>query len=70
MLRQGGGFGRALRVDPGLAAVVGACDGDLPLGAISDAVAELLEVDPVALRAAVVAEVRELLLTGMLRFAS
>jgi SAM-dependent methyltransferase len=70
VLRQGGGFGRAVRVDPGLAAVVGACDGDLPLGAISDAVAELLEVDPVALRAAVVAEVRELLLTGMLRFAS
>ena len=69
VLRQGGGFGRAVRVDPGLAAVVGACDGDLPLGAISDAVAELLEVDPVALRAAVIAEVRELLHTGMLRFA-
>jgi methylase of polypeptide subunit release factors len=69
VLRQGGGFGRAVRVDAGLAAVVGACDGDLTLGAISDAVAELLEVDPVALRAAVVAEMRELLLTGMLRFA-
>lgn len=68
VLRQGGGFGRAVRVDPGLAAVVGACDGDLPLGAISDAVAELLDADPVALRAAVVVEARELLLFGMLRF--
>jgi len=67
VLRQGGGFGRAVRVDPGVAAVVGACDGDLPLGVLCDAVAELLEADPAALRAAVLAEVRELLLGGMLR---
>lgn len=70
VLRQGGGFGRALRVDAGLAAIVGACDGDLPLGAISDAVAELLEVDADALRAAVLVEARELLVAGILRFAS
>ena len=44
-LRQGGGFGRALAVDPGLAALVGACDGDLAVGALIDAIAQLLEVD-------------------------
>lgn len=69
VLRQGGGFGRAMRVDAGLAAIVGACDGDLPLGAITDAVAQLLEADPVALREAVLVEVRELLAAGILRFA-
>jgi len=68
-LRQGGGFGRALGVDPGLAALVGACDGDLPVGALIDAIAELLEVDPGALRADLLPRVRELLFTGFLRFA-
>ena len=68
-LRQGGGFGRALAVDPGLAALVGACDGDLPVGALIDAIAQLLEVDPAALRADLIPRVRELLFTGFLRFA-
>lgn len=68
VLRQGGGFHREVRVDPGLAAVVGACDGDLPLGAIVAAVAELLEVDADALRDAVLPAVRELLADGILRF--
>ena len=68
-LRQGGGFGRALGVDPGLAAIVGACDGDLPVGVLIDAIAELLEIDPTALRADLLPRVRELLFTGFLRFA-
>ena len=68
-LRQGGGFGRALGVDPGLAALVGACDGDLPVGVLIDAIAELLEVDARALRADLLPRVRELLFTGFLRFA-
>lgn len=68
-LRQGGGFGRALGVDPGLAALVGACDGDLPVGVLIDAIAELLEVDGGALRADLLPRVRELLFTGFLRFA-
>ncbi len=67
VLRQGGGFGRAVRVDPGLAAVVGACDGDLPLGPLCDAVAELLDADPAAFRAAALPEVREFVTSGMLR---
>jgi len=68
-LRQGGGFGRTLEVDPALAGVVGACDGDLPVGVLIDAVADLLEVDAAALRADVLPRVRELLFTGFLGFA-
>ncbi|MFC8680779.1 methyltransferase [Microbacterium ureisolvens] len=68
-LRQGGGFGRALGVDPGLAALVGACDGDLPVGVLIDAIAELLEVDAGALRGDLLPRVRELTFTGFLRFA-
>ena len=68
VLRQGGGFHREVRADPGLAAIVGACDGELPLGAIVAAVAELLDVDAGALREAVLPAVRELLADGILRF--
>lgn len=68
-LRQGGGFGRALGVDPGLAALVGACDGDLAVGVLIDAIAELLGVDAGALRADLLPRVRELLFTGFLEFA-
>lgn len=65
-LRQGGGLGRTVSVDPALAAVVGACDGDLPLGALIDAVADLLEADAAALRADLLPRVRELLFCGFL----
>jgi hypothetical protein len=68
-LHQGGGFGRVLDVDPALAALVGACDGDLPLGVLIDAIAELLEVPADALRADLLPRVRELLFTGFLRLA-
>ena len=68
-LRQGGGFGRSLAVDPGLAALVGACDGDLPAGVLIDAIAELLGADASALRADLVPRVRELAFTGFLRLA-
>jgi hypothetical protein len=67
-LRQGGGFARSLSVDPALAALVGACDGDLPVGVLVDAIAELLEVDARALREDLFPRVRELLFTGFLRF--
>ncbi|WP_279365648.1 DUF7059 domain-containing protein [Microbacterium testaceum] len=68
-LRQGGGFARTLEVDPGLAALVGACDGDLAVGALIDAIAQLVEVDAEALRADLLPRVRELLVTGFLGFA-
>jgi hypothetical protein len=67
-LQQGGGFARRRRVGTALAAVVGACDGDLPLGVVVDAVADLLEEDAGELRPAVLGEVRELLVEGFLLF--
>lgn len=68
-LRQGGGFARTIEVDPALAALVGACDGDLAVGVLVDAIAQLLEVDAVELRADVLPRVRELLVTGFVSFA-
>ena len=68
-LRQGGGFARTIPVDPGLAALVGACDGDLAVGVLIDAIASLLEVDAAELRTDLLPAVRELLFTGFLRFA-
>jgi SAM-dependent methyltransferase len=70
VLRQGGGFRREIRADTGLAAVVGACDGELPAGAIVDAVAQLLEVDAAELRAELVPQLRELLVGGLLTLES
>lgn len=68
-LRQGGGFGRSIQADPALAGLVGACDGELPVGVLIDAIAQLLEADDEALRAALLPAVRELLLDGFLAFA-
>lgn len=67
-LRQGGGFARTLEVDPALAALVGASDGELTVGQLSDAIADLLEVDAADLRADLLPRVRELVVTGFLRF--
>lgn len=68
-LRQGGGFGRTLDVDPALAALVGACDGDLDVGSLVDAIAQLMDVDATALRRDLLPRVRELVDTGFLTFA-
>ena len=70
-LRQGSGFGRSVPLDTALAALVGACDGELALDAIIAALAQLLasEDDPLdeaALRAELLPRVRELLVTGFL----
>ncbi|MDQ0892988.1 DUF7059 domain-containing protein [Agromyces ramosus] len=69
LLRQGGGFGRAITLDTGLAALVGACDGVLSVGAIVAALAHLLEVDESALSAELLPAVRTLIDDGMLHFA-
>lgn len=66
VLRSALGLRRAVEVDTALGGVLGACDGDLPLGVIIDAVAGLLEVDAVALRDELLPRIRELLITGML----
>lgn len=68
-LRQGGGFGRSVQADPALAGLVGASDGELTVGQITGAIAQLLEVDEQALRAALLPAVRALLVDGFLRFA-
>src|SRR5690606_29064669 len=65
-LRQGSGFRRTFPLGTALAAVVGACDGELSIGAISAAVAELLAVDEGELLAEVLPGIRELLVTGFL----
>ncbi len=67
LLRQGGGFGRAISLDTGLAALVGASDGELAVGAIVAALAELLDVDADALAADLLPAVRALIDDGMLR---
>lgn len=67
LLRQGSGFARTVPLGTALAAVVGACDGQLSVGAICDAVAQLLEVDAAALAAEVFPELRQLVVMGFLR---
>jgi hypothetical protein len=66
VLRQQRGFRRARTADTVEAALVGACDGELPLGAILDAVAQLLDADPVATRTAYLPVARELVAEGFL----
>lgn len=68
-LVQGTGLGRVIDLDTGLGAVVGACDGELPIGVIVDAVAELLDVDAAALAGDVVPRMRELAVVGMITLA-
>ncbi|WP_173924656.1 methyltransferase [Agromyces sp. Marseille-P2726] len=66
LLRQGGGFGRLVPIDTGLAGFVGACDGELAAGAIIAAIAQLLEVDESALAAEILHSARALIDHGML----
>jgi len=65
-LRQGGGFQRAEPVGTALAALVGACDGELSVRAIVAALAELLEADQDALSAELLPSIRSLVLDGFL----
>jgi len=67
VLRQQYGFGRAVESDTALAAIVGACDGELPLGALVGAVAGLLDVDADALRDEVIRPLRRLVQDGYLQ---
>lgn len=65
-LRQGGGFARTVNVDSALAAFVGACDGELTVGQIVAALAELFEVPLAALWADLEPRVRSLVFDGFL----
>lgn len=66
-LKQGGGFARSYPLDTVLAAVVGACDGELSVGAICAAVSELLEADERQLLAEVLPALREFVTVGILQ---
>ncbi len=66
MLRQGGGFGRTVRLDTALSALVGASDGDLSVGAVTGAIAQLLDADYRELLEEVVPRVRALVDDGFL----
>jgi len=66
VLRRRVGFGRAVEVDTALAAVIGACDGELPLGVLIGAVAVLLEVEQDGLAADLLPRLRPLIEDGYL----
>jgi hypothetical protein len=66
-LRQGGGFARSFSVGTALAAVVGACDGELSVGAICAAVSELLDAEYPELLAELLPSIREFVTVGILR---
>lgn len=66
VLRQQRGLRRARQADTVEAALVGACDGDLSVGQILDALGSLLDEDPAVMRATHLPAVRELLEEGFL----
>ena len=66
VLRQQRGLRRARRVDTLEAALVGACDGELSVGQILDALAQLLERDAAEVRTTYLPVVRELVAEGFL----
>ncbi|MGB4137765.1 MAG: methyltransferase, partial [Microbacterium sp.] len=65
-LRQGGGFGRVVSVDTALAGFVGACDGELTVGRIAAALADLLSVPSADLWTDLAPRIRSLVLDGFL----
>lgn len=69
VMRQGIGLKRARQLGTELAGVLGACDGDLPLGVIIDVVAQLTERDSAELRAQLLPELREIIAEDFLRLA-
>ena len=66
MLRQQTGLRRARQVDTVEAGLVGACDGDLSVGQILDAVGTLLGHEPGELRSTYLPKLRELVADGYL----
>lgn len=67
ILRQQRGMRRARQVDTVEAALVGACDGDLSVGQILDAVSQLLDLDAQETRETYLPVARELVAEGFLQ---
>ena len=65
-LRQGGAFARVYPMGTVLAAVVGACDGELSIAAICGALAQILDLKESDLLDEVLPSIRELTVTGFL----
>jgi methylase of polypeptide subunit release factors len=70
VLRQQRGLRRAVEVGTAEAALVGACDGSVPIGTLVDAVAAVLDVDPLALRSDLLPRLRQFIGDGYLEFAT
>lgn len=66
LLRQGGGLQRAVRADTALAGLVGACDGELAVGQIVNAIGALLDEPAGELRQRILPQVRHLVADGLL----
>ena len=66
LLRQGGGFGRAVRAGTALAGFVGACDGSLTVGSLVAALGDVLDVPASDVAADVLPSVRGLVEDGLL----
>ncbi|MFI6428007.1 methyltransferase [Promicromonospora sp. NPDC050880] len=66
ILRQGDGLGRGVQASSPLAALVGACDGELTVGQIVGALAALFEVPADALAGELLPAVRDLVRDGFL----
>ncbi|UTT59923.1 DUF7059 domain-containing protein [Cellulosimicrobium cellulans] len=66
LLRQGDGLGRAVRATTGLAALVGASDGELTVGQLVGAIAALFEVAAEDLAGELLPDVRGLVRDGFL----
>jgi len=61
VLRRTDGLMRAIEVDTALGGVLGACDGELPVGRIIAAVAALMDVDESSLRDEMIPQIRKLI---------
>lgn len=67
VFRQRTGLMRAIKADTALAATLGALDGELSIGQVLAAVAQVLDADPASLAADVIPHLRQALLDQMLR---
>lgn len=68
VIRQGDGLGRGVHASTGLAALVGACDGELAVGQIVGAIGALFDVPAHELAAELLPAVRGLVRDGFLRY--